>query len=187
MARDAWGDSQGQPAEGCRELLSPRLDQLLDAARPLFGLHRDPPVLGGLLPNRQCPLRLHDWSQLSQPSFPAPLHTPMCPQQHTHAAVNVATLMCQPILSLMSQRRPCALLPLRIQTGPTATVYLTLFGVILGFVSTLWAFRYTRMGRSIKMYLEAKEGEAPGVGHEEGEEDQQARGTVAEGAAASDA
>jgi hypothetical protein len=37
-------------------------------------------------------------------------------------------------------------------------VYLTLFGVVAGFVSTLWAFRYTRMGRAIKLYLEAKEG-----------------------------
>uniref|UniRef100_A0A061S0R5 Translocon at inner membrane of chloroplasts 21 n=1 Tax=Tetraselmis sp. GSL018 TaxID=582737 RepID=A0A061S0R5_9CHLO len=46
-------------------------------------------------------------------------------------------------------------------TGPTLSTYFTLFGVIAGFVSTIWAFRYTRLARSIRAYLDARDGKAP--------------------------
>eukprot|EP00873_Tetraselmis_striata_P027387 jgi/Tetstr1/447651/TSEL_035009.t2 len=42
--------------------------------------------------------------------------------------------------------------------APTFSLYLTLVGILAGFVSTLWAFRYTRMSNDITRYLAFKEG-----------------------------
>jgi hypothetical protein len=42
--------------------------------------------------------------------------------------------------------------------APTFSLYLTLVGILAGFVSTLWAFRYTRMANDITKYLALKEG-----------------------------
>eukprot|EP00887_Chlorella_sp_A99_P005182 scaffold1.g5182.t1 len=40
-------------------------------------------------------------------------------------------------------------------TGPTISLYLTLFGIVLGFLSTFWAFGYTRLSNKLHSFLEA--------------------------------
>ncbi|CAL5220491.1 g2518 [Coccomyxa viridis] len=40
------------------------------------------------------------------------------------------------------------------QNGPAVSLYLTLFGIVAGFVSTFWSFGYTRLARRLRGYLE---------------------------------
>lgn len=42
--------------------------------------------------------------------------------------------------------------------GPAASLYLTLFGIIAGLVSTFWAFGYVRLSRKLRSYMEAGPG-----------------------------
>lgn len=39
------------------------------------------------------------------------------------------------------------------QTGPQISLYLTLFGIALGFLSTFWSFGYTRLSRKLLAFL----------------------------------
>ena len=41
-----------------------------------------------------------------------------------------------------------------MQNGPAVSLYLTLFGIVAGFVSTFWSFGYTRLARRLRGYLE---------------------------------
>jgi hypothetical protein len=41
------------------------------------------------------------------------------------------------------------------QTGPRASLYLTLVGILAGFLSTLWNFGYTRTGLKMQQYLDS--------------------------------
>ncbi|KAK9807720.1 hypothetical protein WJX72_007137 [[Myrmecia] bisecta] len=41
------------------------------------------------------------------------------------------------------------------QNGPTVSLYLTLFGIVAGFLSTFWSFGYTRLARRMRSYLTA--------------------------------
>lgn len=41
------------------------------------------------------------------------------------------------------------------QNGPSISLYLTLFGVVAGFLSTFWSFGYTRLSRRLYRYLSA--------------------------------
>ena len=43
---------------------------------------------------------------------------------------------------------------LHVQNGPAVSLYLTLFGIVAGFVSTFWSFGYTRLARRLRGYLE---------------------------------
>ncbi len=47
-----------------------------------------------------------------------------------------------------------------MQTGPSISYYLTLFGILLGTLSTFWAYSYTRLARKLTKYL-ASVGPAP--------------------------
>jgi Protein of unknown function (DUF3611) len=44
------------------------------------------------------------------------------------------------------------------QTGPSISLYLTLFGIILGFLSTFWSFGYTRLSTKLRNFLDAPPG-----------------------------
>lgn len=39
------------------------------------------------------------------------------------------------------------------QNAPAVSVYLTFFGVVLGFLSTFWSWSYTRLSRKLFFYL----------------------------------
>lgn len=39
-------------------------------------------------------------------------------------------------------------------SGPGVSLYLTLFGIVAGFLSTFWSFGYVRLGRKLATYLE---------------------------------
>ncbi|GAB4818099.1 hypothetical protein N2152v2_005145 [Parachlorella kessleri] len=41
------------------------------------------------------------------------------------------------------------------QNSPSISLYLTLFGIIMGFLSTFWSFGYTRLSLKLKAFLEA--------------------------------
>lgn len=45
---------------------------------------------------------------------------------------------------------------LRAQNGPAVSVYLTLLGIVAGFVSTFWSFGYTRLARRLRGYLQGE-------------------------------
>lgn len=60
-------------------------------------------------------------------------------------------------LTVGMTRSPLAHGPV-LQVAPTFSLYLTLVGILAGFVSTMWAFRYTRMANDITKYLAFKEG-----------------------------
>lgn len=49
---------------------------------------------------------------------------------------------------------PAELTPSLVQNGPAVSLYLTLFGIVAGFVSTFWSFGYTRLSRRLRGYLE---------------------------------
>ena len=42
---------------------------------------------------------------------------------------------------------------LDLQNGPSISLWLTLFGVVAGFLSTFWSFGYTRLSRRLYRYL----------------------------------
>jgi len=42
---------------------------------------------------------------------------------------------------------------LDVQNGPSISLWLTLFGVVAGFLSTFWSFGYTRLSRRLYRYL----------------------------------
>lgn len=42
-----------------------------------------------------------------------------------------------------------------IQTGPQVSMYLTLFGIALGFISTFWSYGYTRLSRKLRAFVDA--------------------------------
>lgn len=42
---------------------------------------------------------------------------------------------------------------LELQNGPSISLWLTLFGVVAGFLSTFWSFGYTRLSRRLYKYL----------------------------------
>lgn len=44
------------------------------------------------------------------------------------------------------------------QSGPKASLYLTLFGILAGFLSTFWNFGYTRTAMKMQSYLDAPQG-----------------------------
>lgn len=44
------------------------------------------------------------------------------------------------------------------QSGPKASLYLTLFGILAGFLSTFWNFGYTRTAMKMQSYLDAPPG-----------------------------
>lgn len=44
------------------------------------------------------------------------------------------------------------------QSGPKASLYLTLIGILAGFLSTFWNFSYTRTGLKMQRYLDAPPG-----------------------------
>jgi hypothetical protein len=55
-----------------------------------------------------------------------------------------------------------------VQTGPKASLYLTLLGILAGFLSTFWNYGYTRTGMKMAKYLAAAPGvEAPKVKKQE--------------------
>lgn len=41
------------------------------------------------------------------------------------------------------------------QSGPPVSLYLTLFSIILSFLSTFWSFGYTRLSSRLRLFLEA--------------------------------
>jgi hypothetical protein len=41
------------------------------------------------------------------------------------------------------------------QQGPQVSLYLTLFGIGMGFLSTFWSFGYTRLSRKLRRFLDA--------------------------------
>lgn len=45
------------------------------------------------------------------------------------------------------------------QSGPKAALYLTLFGILAGFLSTFWNFGYTRTALKMQQYLDAAPGQ----------------------------
>lgn len=45
-----------------------------------------------------------------------------------------------------------------MQRGPKASVYLTMVGILAGFLSTFWNFGYTRTGIKMQQYLDAPPG-----------------------------
>lgn len=47
------------------------------------------------------------------------------------------------------------------QSGPKASLYLTLVGILAGFLSTFWNFGYTRIARKMQAYLDAPPGMQP--------------------------
>lgn len=50
------------------------------------------------------------------------------------------------------------------QTGPQISLYLTLFGIVLGFLSTFWSYGYTRLARRLAAFLDfSGEGEPPKI------------------------
>ena len=50
------------------------------------------------------------------------------------------------------------------QSGPRASLYLTLIGILAGFLSTFWNFSYTRTGIKMQRYLDAAPGtQAPKI------------------------
>ena len=38
------------------------------------------------------------------------------------------------------------------QNGPSVTLYLTLFGIGASFLSTFWAYQYTRLAKRLRLY-----------------------------------
>jgi hypothetical protein len=40
------------------------------------------------------------------------------------------------------------------QTGPSISLYLTLFGIVMGYLSTFWSFGYTRLSRKLRAFLD---------------------------------
>lgn len=49
------------------------------------------------------------------------------------------------------------------QNGPSISLYLTLFGIVLGFLSLFWSFGYVRLSRKLRAFLEAAPGSADAV------------------------
>jgi hypothetical protein len=41
-----------------------------------------------------------------------------------------------------------------MQSGPKASLYLTLVGILAGFLSTFWSFGYQRMASRMQEYLD---------------------------------
>ena len=41
-----------------------------------------------------------------------------------------------------------------MQNGPSVTLYLTLFGIAASFLSTFWAYQYTRLARRLRLYAQ---------------------------------
>ena len=41
-----------------------------------------------------------------------------------------------------------------MQSGPKASLYLTLVGILAGFLSTFWNFGYTRTGLKMQQFLD---------------------------------
>ena len=41
-----------------------------------------------------------------------------------------------------------------VQNGPSVTLYLTLFGIAASFLSTFWAYQYTRLARRLRLYAQ---------------------------------
>ena len=56
--------------------------------------------------------------------------------------------------ALASACPPACLLP-PPQNGPSISLYLTLFGIILGFLSMFWSFGYVRLARRLAAFLTA--------------------------------
>lgn len=64
-----------------------------------------------------------------------------CPQLHFNARSPLSALLRAP------------------QSGPKASLYLTLFGILAGFLSTFWNFGYTRVALRMQQYLDAAPGQ----------------------------
>lgn len=47
----------------------------------------------------------------------------------------------------------CTPVSFHAQNAPAVSVYLTFFGVVLGFLSTFWSWSYTRLSRRLFSYL----------------------------------
>ena len=54
------------------------------------------------------------------------------------------------ITPVKKQQQPISF---RMQNGPSISLWLTLFGVVAGFLSTFWSFGYTRLSRRLYRYL----------------------------------
>lgn len=46
-------------------------------------------------------------------------------------------------------------IPFLQPSGPGVSLYLTLFGIVAGFLSTFWTFGYVRLGRKLRAYVDA--------------------------------
>ena len=56
-------------------------------------------------------------------------------------------------------RTHMCLTPSHVQpSGPSVSLYLTLFGIVAGLFSTFWAFGYVRLNRKLRAYLAAGPG-----------------------------
>lgn len=55
---------------------------------------------------------------------------------------------------LRASRRPSTPKP-PPQNGPGISLYLTLFGIVLGFLSLFWSFGYVRLSRRLRAFLDA--------------------------------
>lgn len=52
--------------------------------------------------------------------------------------------------------------PVNFQDKNSVTLYMTVFGVLCGLVSTFWGYGYTRLAKSIRRYTEFREGKREG-------------------------
>lgn len=62
---------------------------------------------------------------------------------------------CQLTLTVVSSTILLFSVAFTSQNGPEVSLYLTTFGVIMGFLSTFWAYGYTRLAKRLKEYIKA--------------------------------
>ena len=66
-------------------------------------------------------------------------------------ARKLCTVCCIELCSTFAHQLLCVCV--LMQNGPSISLWLTLFGVVAGFLSTFWSFGYTRLSRRLYRYL----------------------------------
>ena len=93
-----------------------------------------------------------------------PVHTPHAPGLiHTPLWGGLVRLTCT-LAGAAQAVAPLILSPTsHLQNGPRASLYLTLVGILAGFLSTFWNFGYTRTAIKMQQYLNGTVEGAPKV------------------------
>ncbi len=94
-----------------------------------------------------------DWPRTSEAERPRCLTVPDAPSAWCRCSLMTDDHNTKWVV-IHTQPLPTPLQP----SGPSVSLYLTLFGVVAGLFSTFWAFGYVRLNRKLRAYLAAGPG-----------------------------